>query len=243
MRLWFHSSGDELLLRSAQHLPCQQGARREQEEPVMPVHRSSTRVTRATTAARNPITDLLTDDHRRIKRAYREFLRLDAERNGDLCESIVRRTLALLRVHAALEEEMLYPLMRPIVGEAEAVDEAEVEHEIIHYLAEQLESSSAIDEKFSARFAVMCEYVLHHVKEEEGELFPQLRKAKLDWEGLVTEMMERRQALLTADGHESLTGMNSEPPTDETGVLLRGPEVARYPQHEAGSITSRKIAD
>jgi hemerythrin superfamily protein len=203
----------------------------------------TTRVTRAATAARSHIIDLLTDDHRRIKRAYREFLRIDPERNGDLCESIVRRTLALLRVHAVLEEELLYPVLRPIVGEAEAVDEAEVEHEIIRHLAEQLEASHAVDEKFSARFAVMCEYVLHHVKEEEGELFPQLRRAKLDWEGLATEMTERREALLTAQSHDRLTGMGIQPPVDETGVLMAGPDVARYPQREAGSITSRKIAD
>ncbi|HJV71327.1 hemerythrin domain-containing protein [Ideonella sp.] len=210
----------------------------------MPIHHPSTRVTRAATAARSQIIDMLKDDHRQIKRAYREFLHLDAERNGDLCESIVRRTLALLRVHATLEEELVYPVMRPIVGEAEAVDEAEVEHEIIRYLGDQLEAASAIDEKFSARFAVMCEYLMHHVKEEEGELFPQLRRAKLDWEGLASQVMERREALLTAEGHESLlTSMHGEPPIDETGMLLRGPDVGRYPQREAGSINSRKIAD
>jgi len=208
----------------------------------MPIHHTSARVTRAATAARSQIVDLLQEDHRQIKRAYREFLRLDAHRNGDLCESIVRRTLALLRVHSTLEEEFIYPAMRPIVSDAEAVDEAEVEHEILRYLGEQIGASSPFDEKFSARFAVMCEYLMHHVKEEEGDLFPQMRHAKLDWESLARQLMERREALLTAEGHESLlTGMHPEPPTDETGLLLRGPDVGRYPQREAGSITSRKI--
>lgn len=208
----------------------------------MTSHHTGARVTRAATAARSQIVDLLKDDHRQIKRAYREFLRLDAERHGDLCESIVRRTLALLRVHSTLEEELIYPVMRPVVGNAEAVDEAEVEHEIIRHLGEQLEASGAFDKKFSARFAVMCEYLMHHVKEEEGDLFPQMRHARLDWEGLARRMMERREALLTAEGHESLlTAMHLEPPADETGMLLRGPDVGRYPLHEAGSITSRKI--
>ena len=208
----------------------------------MPDPAKTTRVTRAATAARSQIIDQLKEDHRRIKRAYREFLRLDADRNGDPCASIVRRTLSLLRVHSALEEELIYPVMRPIVSEAEAVDEAEVEHEIVRYLGEQLESASAVDDKFSARFAVLCEYVLHHVKEEEGELFPQLKRAKLDWEGLCNEFTERREALLTDEGaHDTLTGMNSILPTDETGLLMTGHEVGRYPQREAGSITSRKI--
>lgn len=208
----------------------------------MPDATKSTRVTRAATAARSHIIDLLKEDHRRIKRSYREFLRLDADRNGDQCESIVRRTLSLLRVHSALEEELIYPVMRPVVSESESVDEAEVEHEIVRYLGDQLEASSAVDDKFSARFAVLCEYVLHHVKEEEGELFPQLKRAKLDWEGLCSEFTERREALLTEQGaHDTLTGMNSILPTDETGLLMTGHEAGHYPQREAGSITSRKI--
>jgi hemerythrin superfamily protein len=213
----------------------------------------TTRVTRAATAARSRVIDLLQEDHRRIKQAYREFLRLDAQRNGDLCESIVRRTLAELRVHAALEEELLYPLLRPIVTDVEAVDEAEVEHEIVRYLGEQLDASHAVDEKFAARFAVLCEYVLHHVKEEEGELFPQLKRAKLDWEGLLDEFMARRQALQAADGRldslaaresaEDITdrGEDSLLPADEHGVLLNGRVAGRPAHYEAGTITSRKI--
>ena len=95
------------------------------------------------------------------------------------------------------------------------------------------------DDKFSARFAVLCEYLMHHVKEEEGELFPQLKRAKLDWEGLCHEFMERREALLTEEGaHDTLTGMASILPTDETGLLMTGHEPVHY---ESGSITSRKI--
>ncbi|HEX5686216.1 MAG TPA: hemerythrin domain-containing protein [Ideonella sp.] len=197
---------------------------------------------RAATAARSHIIELLQEDHWRLKRAYREFQRLDAERNGDLCESIVRRTLHELRVHAALEEELIYPVMRPIVSDPEAVDQAEVEHETIHQLISQLEAAHAVDEKFSARFVVLCEYVLHHVKEEEGELFPQLKRAKLDWETLCAEFTERREALLTADAIDSLPDPRDLVPTDETGLLMTGGQYpARYPPQEAGSITSRKI--
>ncbi len=196
---------------------------------------------RVATAARSHIIELLQDDHWRIKRAYREFRRLDAERNGDLCESIVRRTLHELRVHATLEEELIYPVMRPIVGDPEAVDEAEVEHETIQLLISQLEAAHAVDEKFTARFVVLCEYVLHHIKEEEGELFPQLKRAKLDWETLCAEFTERREALLTADAINSLPNPFDPAPVDETGLLMTGQHPARYPPQETGSITSRRI--
>jgi hypothetical protein len=38
--------------------------------------------------------------------------------------------------------------------------------------------------------------VLHHVKEEESEMFPQVRKAKLDLAELGARIMERKQQLL-----------------------------------------------
>ncbi|MEK8029453.1 hemerythrin domain-containing protein [Ideonella sp. DXS29W] len=207
----------------------------------MPHHPHS----RASTAARSHIIELLQDDHRRLKRAYREFQRLDADRDGSLCESIVRRTLQEMRVHAQLEDELIYPLMRPIVSDPERVDEAEVEHEVMTLLIAQLEHANAADDKFSARFAVLCEYLLHHIKEEEGELFPQLKRATLDWESVCDEFTGRREALLAAEARDPLSTMPDAPPTDETGLLLSSHRPAhhpaRYPAHESGSITSRKI--
>lgn len=218
----------------------------------MPDRPPRTRVTRACTAARSRVIDLLREDHRRIKQAYREFMRLDAQRHGDLCEAIVRRTLTQWRVHAALEEELLYPLLRPVVAQAEAVDEAEVEHEIVRYLGEQLDASAAVDEKFPARFAVLCAYVLHHVKEEEGELFPQLKRARLDWEALAERFMARRLALQAADGRREAAGepAREEPalappdvaplPAQGFGMRMNGHLAGRPAHHEAGTLTSRK---
>ena len=39
-------------------------------------------------------------------------------------------------------------------------------------LIEQLENMGPDDPNFHATFTVLGEYVLHHVKEEEGEMFP-----------------------------------------------------------------------
>ena len=50
----------------------------------------------------------------------------------------------------------------------------------------------AEDDKFAARFTVLCEYVLHHVKEEEGEMFPKIEKLKLDWEAMADGIEARR---------------------------------------------------
>ena len=48
---------------------------------------------------------------------------------------------------------------------------------------------------------------MHHVKEEEGELFQQLQSARLDWETIASEMRERRAELV---------------PTESEGLMAEG---------------------
>ena len=167
----------------------------------MPTTRTASR---AATQARNEILSALKEDHKRVKKAYREFQKLDGQEDPNECQALVQQVLDELSVHAALEEELLYPAARGAIADENLVDEAEVEHESLHALIDQLRSMDADDDKYAARFTVLCEYVLHHVKEEEGELFPQLEQARLDWESLAAEINERREELAPAAvGEES----------------------------------------
>ena len=161
----------------------------------MATSRSSSR---AATAARTQILSDLKDDHKRVKKAYKDFQKLDIESDPEACQAIVEQVCQELTVHATLEEELLYPAARG-AAEEDLIDEAEVEHETVKALIAQLEGMSPQDEKYAARFTVLCEYVLHHVKEEEGEMFPQLERARLDWEAMAAEMAERREELMATE--------------------------------------------
>ncbi len=179
---------------------------------------------RAATQARDQILDDLKDDHRRVKKAYREFGKLDpADDDTGRGEAIVRQVLQELTLHAAVEEQLLYPAARDAIDDANLIDEAEVEHETLHALIDQLQAMSAADDKFRARFTVLCEYVLHHVKEEEGEMFPQLEQARLDWESLA----ERITALREQPAPLPDPPIEGVPPVSRTESLLGNPAMER----------------
>jgi hypothetical protein len=62
-------------------------------------------------------------------------------------------------------------------------------------LIAELQQMPPEDRAYAATFKVLGEYVQHHIKEEESEIFPQLTRAKLDWDGLQQQMTARRQSL------------------------------------------------
>ena len=159
---------------------------------------TSSSSTRAQNAAREEIISQLKEDHKKVKKAYKQFEKLDVDEDPEQCEALVQQVLDDLTLHAALEEEFLYPAVKELIAEPDLIEEAEVEHESMHTAIDQLRGMSASDEKYAARFTVLCEYVLHHVKEEESEMFPQAKKAKLDLEALGQQMLARKEELMAS---------------------------------------------
>ncbi len=118
---------------------------------------------------------------------------------------IVEQCCAELTVHSMLEEELLYPAARDVLPKPDLIDEAEVEHQSAEDLILQLQQMQPGEEKFSARFTVLGEYVKHHVKEEETELFPSIERAKLNWQVILDRMLARREELIAEVMPKSLT--------------------------------------
>ena len=75
------------------------------------------------------------------------------------------------------------------------LDEAEVEHASAKDLIAQIEAGSPGDPLFDAKVKVLGEYIDHHVKEEEREMFPQAKKADLDLRALGEQMAMRKREL------------------------------------------------
>jgi len=146
---------------------------------------------------------LLTEDHKEVKALFKQYEKLakDEDSDDEEKQQIAQQICTQLSVHAQVEEEIFYPAAREVLEEADLVDEADVEHATVKELVGQIESSSpAEDDHYDARVKVLGEYVDHHVKEEEGELFPKLKKTDLDLDALGEEIAARKEELLAEMG-------------------------------------------
>jgi len=149
-------------------------------------------------AAKNDALKLLKADHAEVSEMFDKYEngRLPKARKAALAQKIC----AALTVHAQIEEEIFYPAAREAGGKEveDMLNEAEVEHGSIKELVAALEAGSPEDELFDAQVKVVSEWVKHHVKEEEGELFPKIRKSDMDLEE-VGEQLAARKAELTRE--------------------------------------------
>lgn len=144
---------------------------------------------------------LLTADHKTVKKLFKEFEKIKDEGGAeDEKAEIANQICVELTIHTQIEEEIFYPAAREAIEETDLLDEAKVEHASAKELIAQIESMQPGDELFAAKVTVLGEYVNHHIEEEEGELFPQIKKAKMDIESLGQEMMELKEELQSEVG-------------------------------------------
>jgi hemerythrin superfamily protein len=118
---------------------------------------------------------LLKDDHKAVEALFKRF-----EKAGEKAytekRAVVERIIESLAKHAAIEEQLFYPVVRATVPETEDIAlESLEEHHIVKWVLSELETMAPEDERFDAKVTVLIENVRHHVKEEEGEFFPKVR--------------------------------------------------------------------
>ena len=146
----------------------------------------------------NAIT-LLKDDHRHVKHLFEQF---EAEEDRRAKALLAKEAILELKIHTTIEEEIFYPVVRKAlkkkIGKEETtdlMDEADEEHHVAKLLIAELETMKASDDHWEAKFTVLSENVLHHVKEEEGEMFPKARELDIDYDALGQQMLARKEEL------------------------------------------------
>ncbi len=113
---------------------------------------------------------LLQEDHDYVKKAFRAFEKMDQE-DHDAMKALVSQVCEALKVLTRVEEELFYPAARKTI---------------------RLERMKPDDPKYVATFTVLGEYVKHHVKEEESEMFPKARRRRINLQRLGDRLMARK---------------------------------------------------
>ena len=160
-----------------------------------------------------PAIVLIKEDHQMLRalfdRAEVEVGRPLVSLTGEIC---VR-----LAIHMTLEEDFLYPALKPVIG-AEKIDEGIVEHDLAKTLIVDLVHMTGREELYKSKVHVLGEEVMHHIDEEDRGLLADARTAweqgKIDLPVVCRQMLERRRRLYDAI---ATMGSGREPEIEPVG--------------------------
>lgn len=138
---------------------------------------------------------LLKEDHQKVKKAFEDYSNLGDQAYkskkslaDEICHDLIR--------HTKMEEEVFYPeFQKAVKNSTGLVNEAKVEHDTAKNLIEQILDMDSHEDLFDAKVTVLSEYVKHHIKEEEEEMFPKVRKANVDLGKLGEQLLEAKDKL------------------------------------------------
>lgn len=161
--------------------------------------------------------ELLTQDHRTVEMLFGQYQTATGDRRRELAEEIIKD----LSVHAAIEEQMLYPGVRQALPNGDDLaNEALSEHAQVKELLDALEGKRGDKPEAASIIERVKNAVRHHVDEEEGRLFPALRQ-HLSAELLrgMGESMAKAKSMAPTRPHPAA-------PDTPPGNLIAGPAVA-----------------
>ncbi|MGP4112584.1 hemerythrin domain-containing protein [Streptomyces sp. 4N509B] len=117
----------------------------------------------------------LTTDHDEVESMFQEIESLPSgeRRRKELADEV---TIELVR-HSIAEEEYLYPAVRERVPDGARVADKEIEdHAAVERIMKDLEGCEATDQHFDRLMGALIAEVREHVRDEEDNLFPALRR-------------------------------------------------------------------
>jgi hemerythrin superfamily protein len=141
---------------------------------------------------------LLKTDHATVKKLFEQEEKLK-KRDSEKQAGTFSQIKDALEVHATIEEEIFYPAVKKARSEhvKDEVREGYEEHKQIKTLLAEIASIRSADETYDMKMKVLKEDVEHHVKDEEGEMFPDAKKflGESRLVELGTELQARKQQL------------------------------------------------
>lgn len=157
--------------------------------------------------------NLLIQDHRQVQRWFLDY---QASNEGTVREYLLRQICLHLKIHMQFEEELFYPSARQATGDDALVGAAVGDHNDTKRIITDIEAggdpAAVEDLVFSLQVAIDA-----HIREEEDELFPEVRASGLDLIALGLRLAVRRSELFS-----EATGKPLPPSSATFETLVKG---------------------
>ena len=155
---------------------------------------------------------LLKQQHREVEKLFERFEKAsEGEGDAEVLKELFARIADNLAAHCAIEERIFYPSV--YVGDtADKLHEAVEEHLSAKRLIADLLELEPEAPQFKAKMSVLKEEISHHVEEEEGELFKQVREMlkRQELQVLGEEMQAQFDALLQGEPRRDVPAQTDE---------------------------------
>ena len=188
----------------------------------------------------NHAISILLKDHDAVKTLLERFEKAKGRREK---EQLLQDVVMQLKIHATIEEEIFYPAVRSHVGK-DLMNEADEEHHVARVLVAELDNGAPGDDHRYAKFAVLSENVRHHIKEEEDDVLPKAKDAKIDFTALGERMRARKDELssngVPSDAEHAMVAAAGER-TDTPARAARRPRPSLKPKSPRRQRATKKV--
>lgn len=130
------------------------------------------------TGARADAVEMLTSDHRQMEQTFHQLELASSTPAVENQRHLAQHLVKLLSVHAAVEEQVVYPAAREALPDSDAtLDGNLAEHAELKRLVSDLDGRRPTEEGFLDDVRALMDLVRRHAEDEEASLFPALRRA------------------------------------------------------------------
>jgi hemerythrin superfamily protein len=142
------------------------------------------------------ITDMIRFDHSHVMVTFHQYTR---DKRPSVKKALAETICDALEIHATLEEEIFYPVMRPKAHDQKVMEKSEPEHDEMRRIISEIRRSDPKSSHYDDLVFELMRDVQHHVADEETVLLPEaeamLTKDRLSELG--AQMTRRRMELVT----------------------------------------------
>jgi len=137
----------------------------------------------------------LKDEHDEAKQVFKKLEEAEGAGAGRLWDQLKN----MLTLHEELEETFFYPQLKEEKNTEDLILESYQEHHVMDVLIEEISELKPSDETWQPKIKVLQENTEHHIEEEEGSLFPKVRKI---WDTRKREEVGRQMQQRKTERHK-----------------------------------------